>query len=250
MKKFLLCLFILALFSGFVFYFGWTQFRVKPEEIGVVISKTSGIDDVPVENGKFSWHWQFLLPTNAVLKTFKIEPLNVTKNLKGSLPSGKFYASYNSEDTFSYEFEFSLSLTTSPQAIVELLKLNQITNNDDLNEFLSRTADSIAQNAADYYLKKVQENPKFRLESVRRDDLLKSIQIYKENKFVDLLNFSLVSSKVPDFELYDKLKSSFFDNMTNISIQNNQNTKNDIKKDGTSESMNANQTEPDAQTSQ
>lgn len=96
----------------------------------------------------------------------------------------------------------------------------------------------------------MQENPKFRLESVRRDDLLKSIQIYKENKFVDLLNFSLVSSKVPDFELYDKLKSSFFDNMTNISIQNNQNTKNDIKNDGTSESMNANQTEPDAQTSQ
>ena len=38
--------------------------------------------------------------------------------------------------------------------------------------------------------------------------------------------------------------------MTNISIQNNQNTKNDIKNDGTSESMNANQTEPDAQTSQ
>ena len=31
MKKFLACVFILAIFTGIVFYAGWTQFRVKPE---------------------------------------------------------------------------------------------------------------------------------------------------------------------------------------------------------------------------
>ena len=54
MKKFLISLFILIIFSAVVFFFGWTQYRVKPEEFGVVISKTDGIDETPVENGKFS----------------------------------------------------------------------------------------------------------------------------------------------------------------------------------------------------
>ena len=93
MKKFLACVFILAVFSGVVFYFGWTQFRVKPDTIGIVVSKTHGIDDKPVLNGKFSWHWQFLLPTNAELRTFEIKPVNVTKEVSGCLPSGEAYAS-------------------------------------------------------------------------------------------------------------------------------------------------------------
>ena len=87
MKKFLLALFILAVFSGFVFYIGWTEIKVNPDEIGVVISKTGGLDPEPVINGEFSWHWEFLLPTNAKIKTFSLKPLNVTKSVSGELIS-------------------------------------------------------------------------------------------------------------------------------------------------------------------
>ena len=98
MKKFLACVFILAVFTGAVFYVGWTQFRVKPDTIGIVVSKTSGVDEKPVLNGEFAWHWQFLLPTNATLKTFHIKPYSTQKTISGTLPSGEAYASiYNAQ---------------------------------------------------------------------------------------------------------------------------------------------------------
>ena len=222
MKKFLISLFILIIFSAVVFFFGWTQYRVKPEEFGVVISKTDGIDETPVENGKFSWHWQFLLPTNAVIKTFNVEPIFVTKQIKGTLPSGDFYASYNPKETFDYSFEFSMSLTVSEYDVIQLLKENKISNQDDLQQFINHSADTIAQLAADFYLKKIQENPKFRLESVKRDELLRAIKFYEDCPLIELMNFSLISSKVPDFELYDKLKMRFFENP--VEIKNEINT--------------------------
>ncbi len=222
MKKFLISLFILIIFSTVVFFFGWTQYRVKPEEFGVVISKTDGIDETPVENGKFSWYWQFLLPTNAVIKTFNVEPVFVTKQIKGTLPSGDFYASYNPKETFDYSFEFSMSLTVSEHDVIQLLKENKISNQDDLQQFINHSADTIAQLAADFYLKKIQENPKFRLESVKRDELLRAIKFYEDCPLIELMNFSLISSKVPDFELYDKLKMRFFENP--VEIKNEINT--------------------------
>lgn len=226
MKKFLFCIFILLIFGSVGFFFGWTQFRVKPEEVGIVISKTNGVDEIPVENGKFSWHWQFLLPTNAVLKTFSVKPVNVTKKTEGSLASGNFYAAYGFEDSFSYYFDFSMSLTVSPQIVVQLVKLNQITDNQDLQEYLSRAADTISQLATDYLLAKIQKNPKFRPESLRHDDLLNAIQIYKENPFVELVNFSLVSSKIPDFELYDSLKEKVMSDYSKLNSEKIENLQN------------------------
>lgn len=210
MKKFLASLFILTVFSAVVFYVGWTQFKVKPDTVGVVVSKTDGVSEIPVVNGEFAWHWQFLLPTNAELKLFTIKPLNVTRTIKGQLPSGEVYTSiYNSSDSFSYYFNFSISLTLSPKAIVELLRLNKISNNDDLQEYLVKAADTLAQLSADYYLKKAEESGSFRPESVRRDDLLRNVQLYKDCPEVDITAFSLVESKIPDYSLYKKLQSGF-----------------------------------------
>ena len=137
MKKFLACVFILAIFTGIVFYAGWTQFRVKPDTIGVVVSKTSGIDSKPVLNGEFAWHWQFLLPTNATLKTFQIKPVSAQKTVNGTLPSGEAYASiYGAQGLFDYSFTFEILLTLSPEALVQLMQLNKITDDKDLNEYL------------------------------------------------------------------------------------------------------------------
>ena len=227
MKKFLISLFILIIFSAFVFFFGWTQYQVKPGEFGVVISKTNGIDETPIQNGEFSWYWQFLLPTNAILKTFTVEPVFVTKQIKGTLPSGDFYASYTPKETFDYSFEFSMSLTVSEQNVITLLKEDKITTQNDLSQYISNCADTIAQLAASFYLKKIQDNPNFRLESVKRDELLRAIKFYEDCPLIELMNFSLVSSKVPDFELYDKLKLRFFENSIELNTEINSNLQNE-----------------------
>lgn len=191
MKKFLAAVFILAVFGGIVFYIGWTQFKIKPENVGIVISKTDGIDKNPVENGKFSWHKQFLLPTNAILKSFSIKPVNIQKTVSGNTPQS------NGAD-YSYSFDYSISLTVAPEVIPQLLEENKITDTEDLNAYLKNAADTIAQLSTEYMLKRYEENNSFRPESVRRDDLLRNIKIYNEFPEIDLTVFAVTRSILPN----------------------------------------------------
>ncbi len=208
MKKFLACLFILAVFTGAVFYIGWTQFRVKPDTMGVVVSKTSGVDSKPVLNGEFAWHWQFLLPTNATLKTFQIKPVSVQKTISGTLPSGEAYASiYGAQGLFDYSFTFEILLTLSPEAIVELLQLNKITDDKDLTEYLEGAGSTLAQKAANYILSRADGNPSFRTESLKREEILRGIQIYKDFPEIDVSVFAITSSKLPDYNMYKKISN-------------------------------------------
>ena len=223
MKKFLACVFILAIFSGLVFYFGWTQFRVKPDTIGIVVSKTNGIDDKPVQNGEFAWHWQFLLPTNATLKTFHIKPVEAVKTISGALPSGEAYAAiYGAEGLFNYSFTFDISLTVSPDAVVEIMKLNKITDDSDLGAYLEGAAGTLAQHAANFILNKAADNPDFRVESLRREEILRGIQIYKDFPEIDVSVFSIQSSKLPDYKMYKKIQNMQPDELNGHDMQRTQ----------------------------
>jgi len=208
MKKFLACVLILAVFAGFVFYTGWTQFRVKPDTVGIVVSKTSGVDEKPVLNGQFAWHWQFLLPTNATLKTFQIKPVSVQKTVNGSLPSGEAYASiYGAQGLFDYSFTFEILLTLSPEALVQLMQLNKITDDKDLNEYLEGAAATLAQKAANYILTRAEGNQSFRVESLKREEILRGIQIYKDFPELDVSVFAIKTSKLPDYNMYKKISN-------------------------------------------
>ena len=208
MKKFLACVVILAVFTGLVFYTGWTQFKVMPDTIGIVVSKTNGVDEKPVLNGEFSWHWQFLLPTNATLKTFHIKPFMTQKTINGTLPSGEAYASiYNAQGLFDYSFTFEILLTLSPEALVELMELNKITDDSDMESFFEGAAGSLAQHAASYILGLSEGNPGFRVESLKREEILRGIQIYKDFPELDVIVFSVLNSKLPDYNMYKKISN-------------------------------------------
>ena len=208
MKKFLACVLILAVFTGAVFYIGWTQFRVKPDTVGIVVSKTSGVSEKPVQNGEFAWHWQFLLPTNATLKLFHIKPVDIQKTITGCLPSGEAYASYyNVQGLFDYSFTFDIQLTVSPEAVVELMKENKIADDSDLPVYLEGAAGTLAQHAAAYILNRAETNTAFRIEALRREEILRGIQIYKDFPELDVTVFSIQSSKLPDFNMYKRLSN-------------------------------------------
>ena len=91
MKKTFIAFFILLIFCGAVFFIGWTQLRVEPDSCGIVVTKLNGASEKPIQPGEFYWNWEFLLPTNAQLITFKVTPANLTKTTSGSLPSGQIY---------------------------------------------------------------------------------------------------------------------------------------------------------------
>lgn len=207
MKKFLACLFILTLFSAFVFWTGWTQIKLKPDCCGVVVSKTHGVSPDPVKPGKLTWYPQFLLPTNAQLIQFKIKPLSISKTFTTSLPSAAIIThGIDSSFDFNYKLDFSITLTVSPEEIVELYTQNLISDDESLQKYLEGCADYITQLSANYFIKKSQENPKFRPESVRRDDLLRSVQPYKEYPNVEVVTVALTSYDFVDYELYTQFR--------------------------------------------
>lgn len=215
MKKFGICLFIIAVFGAYVFYLGWTQIKVKPDSIGIVVSKLDGVNKTPVVPGKFSWHKEFLLPTNAELIKLNINPVITEKHTQGELPSAGIYSSLLGNSTnFNYSFTYSIGLTIYEEDVVELFEQNKIRTQDDLDKYLQASADAIAQLCTEYILTKAQDNPNFRPESIRREDLTKGIMFYKECPNVELSVFAITQVELPDYSLYKKLQNQILSSNT------------------------------------
>ena len=211
MKKFFASFVILAVFSFFIFWVGWAQVKVPPKSYALVVSKTSGVSDKIVKNGEFSWFWQFLLPTNASLVKFNIEPyFSTTKTFSSKLPSADFYkVSTDSAYSFAYNFNFSISMTVTPEDFLELYRENKVTDQESLIKFFDSAADYITQLAGNYFIKKHEETPNFRPENVRREDLIRAIQSYKEYPELEIITVSLTSYEMPDISLYNQIRNHF-----------------------------------------
>ena len=149
MKNFI-CFLILLIFGAFVFFIGWTQIKVKPGTIGIVQSKTSGISNKIIIPGQFSWHKEFLIPTNAQIEKFEYKPYNGTKTITGKRGA-------NSD----FSFTFQISLSYEPELIADLLTDNKISNQEDFESYLEGVASYLAQRAADYMLIKFNQTPYF-----------------------------------------------------------------------------------------
>mgnify|MGYP003548697238 CR=1 FL=1 len=212
MKKTVIAFFILLIFFSAVFYIGWVQFRVEPDACGIITTKLNGVYKEPIQPGKFYWNWEFLLPTNAQIKQFKVTPQNITVSTKGYLPSGQVYSAiYNSNDNFEYEFSLSMTLSVSAEQIAIMYEQGKISDNETLIQYLNTCGDTIAQACTNFYLKKLQEKPYVPVESYRRDEIVSAIKVYNEIPEVDIYQLALVSSKVPDYNLYDKMKKNYME---------------------------------------
>lgn len=173
MKNFI-CFLILLVFGGFVFFLGWTQIKVKPGNIGVVQSKTGGVSKNLVIPGKFSWHKEFLIPTNAQIQKFEYKPYNGSKTI-----SGKRY-------TGDYTFTFQISLSYQAELIADLLNDNKISNQDDFEMYLDGVASYLAQRAADYLLSKFNQDQYFSPQSMTISELVSALAFYKEYPDFDI----------------------------------------------------------------
>ena len=185
MKNFI-CFLILVIFAGFVFFVGWTQIKVKPGDIGIVQSKTGGISYKPVIPGQFSWHKEFLLPTNAQINKFEYKPYNGTKTVTASRAQGN-----------DFSFTFQLSLSYVPELIIDLLNDSKISNQEDFEKYLDATAAYLAQRAADFYISRYTQDNTFSPESVTISELTSAIAFYREYPDFDINVLALTDYKLP-----------------------------------------------------
>ncbi|MCR5436250.1 MAG: hypothetical protein K6E97_04195 [Treponema sp.] len=216
MKK-LICFLILLIFGGFCFFKGWTTIRVDADKIGIVKSKLKGIRPEPVENGKFAWYWDFLIPTNATLIKFSITPVNTTKTITGKLP-------LSNNDFTSFSFTYSVSISYSAQNVADMVKNNLISNQEDLEKYMNNAVDSICQQASNHIIKKYQMDSMFRPESIKRNELVRSLDLYRDFPYFDITVFAITDYVLPDYNVYsaaNPVLNTVQDNSDNKSTESN-----------------------------
>jgi len=198
--------FILIIALGFAFYLGWSQFKVAPGSCGVLVSKTSGVSSTPIMPGKFSWNWEFLLPTNAQLKVFSVEPKTIKKNVSGSLPSSEIYSNQISEKpNFSYDFEYEINLSYTPSKIVSLVKESSLKNNDDLNTLLDTQAQKIASDLTEMIFVELEKDSSI----VSNIQSFVDSYVKKTSADYSIVSINAKVNKIPDIKLYRIAKDSF-----------------------------------------
>ncbi len=209
-RKFLVCSLILIIFCGAVFLIGWTQFRVSPGSCGIVISKTGGVSARPVVPGQFSWHWEFLIPTNARLAVFPVTPYTAGKTVTGTLPSGEVYGkSFGGSPDFSYRFEFLVTESVPPASLAELVRSSAVSDAASLEKYMDGAAAAAAEAAAAYLLRRASESQGAESASLTARELLERTDVAAAFPGAELKSFSVSAADIPDYALYEKARALY-----------------------------------------
>jgi len=210
MKKFLITLFILIILGGVAFFFGWVQFSVPVGSVGVLQSKTHGIDPKAIRPGEFRWVWYALIPANVKISVFKIDPVQHTMKVRGELPSGNIYALFaGGQIDFSWEFETFISYNLKSSEIVSLAAEYNIISQDELLAYQDKLSAEIETYMISYVTAPEKTKELEKIMAFSSTDLEESVL----EQFPKISNFScmLKINKYPDFALYHQVKGLYED---------------------------------------
>lgn len=210
MKKFFVTLLILLILGGGLFLLGWPQLSVPAGSYGVIISKTHGVDPVPVSSGEFRWLWYKLIPTNVKVAVFRLDPVNFTINHSSTLPAGESYAAFAGlRADFSWDLRAIVSFRIRSDMLVSIVEQNNIADQEGLNAFIQdislRIESIIIRNITSM------ESDTERLERILAGD--HDDEIYREitEQFPQISDFlfTIQSARFPDFALYRQVRLLF-----------------------------------------
>ncbi len=204
---------ILACALSAAFYLGWTQYKVPQGNIGIVVTKTNGVLEKTVSNERFSWHWHFLIPTNAQLRVFPSNPYRFKKIFSVSLPSAELYSRLlDSNPDFSYRFDFDITLKAEGSELVRLVKEMNAASEDDVKNYLEKEADALSYAIGNEIVKEYTAGDKqkrIELASRYQDIISDCLNKYSVNGIAQVVSVSVTDSKVPDMDIYEKASEAY-----------------------------------------
>lgn len=207
MKKGLFSFVIILLFSIFVFYLGFASFSVPAGKYAVMVSKTSGLHKQLIENSKFTWRWEKVIPKNASLYVFSLEPYICRKSFTGSLPSADIYSSLvMGNPDFKYKFDFDIYLKVEKENLIDLVEKENVKNQEELELFLETTGAKISQDLSQHIIK-MNENTVIASYDVQ--EILKELDLSKKYPLVKVSSVTVKNAFVPDLNLYNIAKNSY-----------------------------------------
>jgi len=210
MKKFFISFFILLVLGGVCFFFGWVQFQVPPGQYGVIYSKTHGVSQKPVHSGEFRWVWFRLIPTNVKIAVFDLEYKKFPLFFYSILPSGKAYASFTglTNTDFSWNLHGETAFKIKPEALAQLSVLHNLKEQEDLNQYMKRTAREIEQKilSALSVISSLEDSTRIEKIMSGITDVQMEQEIMDSFPEIDDFSFTIQSAVIPDFALYNQLR--------------------------------------------
>jgi hypothetical protein len=212
MKKALFSFFLLIILGGVGFFFGWAQLPVPPGAYGVLRSKSHGVEESLIREGEFRWMWYKLIPTNTETLVFTPKTVFWPFRAQGSLPSGNTYASATGVDAdFSYEISGTLSFTTKPELLPELVKNGAISDQAGFEDYANKQAQAMESFA-------VQRIAAYNNEAQPGDEFFQGAaasrleqELSRAFPEAENIGCTLNTVKLPDFALYSLVRSVYED---------------------------------------
>src|SRR5574344_244749 len=194
-----------------VFFIGWIQLQVKSNSCTVMVTKTGGVYEKPILPGKFTWRWERLLPTNVQLRSFKLAPYTSKQTVSGELPSADIYSKQIKDNPdFSYNVILQISISLSPEQLVELVKKNNFTTQEDVDANLDGKSKIAAKKVMEYFIDKKVNDISF-VTNILSDSEIKDVVVKNKSDFdgMTISNVEVISAKIPDMQLYSAAKDAF-----------------------------------------
>ena len=208
MKKFFATLFVLIVLAGLGLFFGWAQRGVPPDAYGVLRSRSHGTDPSLIVPGEFRWVWYKLIPTNAQTSVFRVRPVQRQFHARGTLPSGRVYSAFMGlQEDFSWEINAVMSFRLRSEAIIPLVKAQNIGTQEELAAYES----GLAYEMEAVIIRWIDQGREFawQAEDLLQVGELPALAREIGGRFPNVTDFSLRvnSARLPDFALYEQVRS-------------------------------------------
>jgi hypothetical protein len=212
MKKRFFSFILLLAIAVVVFFLGWAQFGLSPGSVGVLRSKTHGVDGEAIQEGKVRWVWYKLIPNNAALSVFFLNDVQVPVEVSGTLPSGEVYASLlGLKSDFTFDFSGSVSYRLKPESLPALAKQENLLNQEDLENYLLQFNEKI-QTHIQGLLWEYGENEN-NLKEAQETGTIQVLEAEFRSAFtqVELRNCTVNTLHFPDYILYYEIRKLYQD---------------------------------------
>jgi len=163
-----------------------------------------------VRSGEFRWIWYKLIPTNAEITVFRLEPVNHAFNINNTLPSADTYAAFAGISAdFSWDLGASFSFSLDPDDLVSLLADKNISSQAALEAYKQDLAERIEV----FILREAVSLEDVRLEELLTGGSTAEMERKIVSQFPDIRDFSFVvkQARFPDFALYKQIRLLYED---------------------------------------
>lgn len=215
MRKIVPVMAIVLVFGLVIFFAGWIQFFVPVGNYGVLVSKTGGVNPNPVLPGQFRWHWERLLPTNTQILTFTPRPVRKTIKLEDDLPSATIYRSLlEGNPSFSWKFEIEVTGIILPERLISLVRDLKIRTQEELDQWVDTRMASMVNDSVNAFIgsviaqpEKITGNMMMNTQAIEAE--LNTILGEVSHSDIDILQIDVITSTIPDFDLYRLAKTTY-----------------------------------------